>query len=368
MRLFLDPAFFTPRSPTQRDSVIAFARYCLPQVFFYGMFVLVGQVLNARGRFGPMMWAPIANNVVSVAVLRPTCSPSARPRGAEAGRLQPPAPSCCSGLGSTLGIAVQFLVLLPYLRRPGSASGRGSTSAAPGSATRCGWACGRCCSSWSTRSPTRSSCASPAAAPSTAHRRRPRGHRLHDLLQLVPADDGAALDHHRLAGHRDAAAALVVRRRLRPARRWHARWPSTLRSAYALVVPVARSCALMALDLANIIWGYGSARRRLRQLRPVAGALRARAGAVHHPLPDAARLLRPGAEPRVFLIQCVIAATNIVAAVLLTRGRPGGGDRAAPGDRLRRSYAVGAVALLHPAPPRVGGLEGARWSASWSGC
>ena len=49
--------------------MIAFARYCLPQVFFYGMFVLVGQILNARGRFGPMMWAPIANNVISVLVL-----------------------------------------------------------------------------------------------------------------------------------------------------------------------------------------------------------------------------------------------------------------------------------------------------------
>ena len=33
------------------------------------MFVLVGQMLNARGRFGPMMWAPIANNVIAVVVL-----------------------------------------------------------------------------------------------------------------------------------------------------------------------------------------------------------------------------------------------------------------------------------------------------------
>ena len=39
---------------------------CMPQVFFYGAFVLMGQVLNARGRFGPMMWAPIVNNVVAV--------------------------------------------------------------------------------------------------------------------------------------------------------------------------------------------------------------------------------------------------------------------------------------------------------------
>jgi len=52
-----------------RESAIAFTRLCLPQVFFYGMFVLVGQILNARESFGPMMWAPIANNVISVAVL-----------------------------------------------------------------------------------------------------------------------------------------------------------------------------------------------------------------------------------------------------------------------------------------------------------
>ena len=58
-----------PDLAAQRESVITFARYCLPQVFFYGMYVLVGQILNARGRFGPMMWAPIANNVISVAVL-----------------------------------------------------------------------------------------------------------------------------------------------------------------------------------------------------------------------------------------------------------------------------------------------------------
>jgi putative peptidoglycan lipid II flippase len=69
MRLLLDPAYFTAEFAVQRESIIDLARYCLPQVFFYGMFVLVGQVLNARGTFGPMMWAPIANNVIAVAVL-----------------------------------------------------------------------------------------------------------------------------------------------------------------------------------------------------------------------------------------------------------------------------------------------------------
>ena len=51
------------------DSAVAtlFAYWCLPQIFFYGLYTMLGQVLNARGRFGPMMWAPILNNVVAIA-------------------------------------------------------------------------------------------------------------------------------------------------------------------------------------------------------------------------------------------------------------------------------------------------------------
>lgn len=47
----------------------AFAFWCIPQVFFYGMYTLVGQVLNARSNFGPYMWAPALNNVVAIAGL-----------------------------------------------------------------------------------------------------------------------------------------------------------------------------------------------------------------------------------------------------------------------------------------------------------
>ena len=118
MRVFLSPDYFTPELAEQRESIIDFARYCLPQVFFYGMFVLVGQVLNARGRFGPMMWAPIANNVVSVGVLvvyLVVFGPAA-PDDTSAytsGQEQ------LLGIGSTLGIVLQLLVLLPYLRAAG---------------------------------------------------------------------------------------------------------------------------------------------------------------------------------------------------------------------------------------------------------
>ena len=64
MQLFLSSSYSSPELAAHRESAIDFARYCLPQIFFYGMFVLVGQVLNSRGSFGPMMWAPIANNLV----------------------------------------------------------------------------------------------------------------------------------------------------------------------------------------------------------------------------------------------------------------------------------------------------------------
>ncbi|MCG3017601.1 hypothetical protein KZ288_28105, partial [Escherichia coli] len=43
-----------------------FAFWCLPQIFFYGVYAVVGQVLNAHGRFAAFMWAPVVNNVVQI--------------------------------------------------------------------------------------------------------------------------------------------------------------------------------------------------------------------------------------------------------------------------------------------------------------
>ncbi len=119
MRLFLAPSYFTPDLVEQRESAIAFARYCLPQVFFYGMFVLVGQVLNSRGSFGPMMWAPIANNVITVLVLVGYLLTYGPAVGAELSGGFTAGQEALLGIGSTLGIAVQLLVLVPYLRRAG---------------------------------------------------------------------------------------------------------------------------------------------------------------------------------------------------------------------------------------------------------
>lgn len=119
VRVYLDQRYFDPDRAAHLDSAIAFTRYCLPQVFFYGMFVLVGQVLNARQKFGPMMWAPIANNLIAIAVLSLYLVVWGGPDAVEQVGPYTDGQEMLLGLGSTLGIVVQFLILLPYLRRAG---------------------------------------------------------------------------------------------------------------------------------------------------------------------------------------------------------------------------------------------------------
>lgn len=53
-------------SPEQKALAVSFAFWCLPQIFFYGLYALLTQVLNAHGAFGPAMWAPILNNIVAI--------------------------------------------------------------------------------------------------------------------------------------------------------------------------------------------------------------------------------------------------------------------------------------------------------------
>lgn len=53
-------------TPDQLALSTAFAYWCLPQLFFYGLYALVGETLNARRVYGPYTWAPIVNNIVSI--------------------------------------------------------------------------------------------------------------------------------------------------------------------------------------------------------------------------------------------------------------------------------------------------------------
>ena len=114
--LFTAGGWRDPQLAGQYASMTALAYYCMPQVFFYGVFVLVGQVLNAHDRFGPMMWAPIANNLVSIAVLLLFWAVFGQ---TDAGAPFTLGQELVLGLGSSLGIVAQAAVLVPYLRAVG---------------------------------------------------------------------------------------------------------------------------------------------------------------------------------------------------------------------------------------------------------
>lgn len=116
-QLYSSDAWRAEDLAAQYASMVALTYLTLPQVFFYGAFFLLGQVLNARDRFGPMMWAPIANNVISVLVLAVYLFVwgTQGDRGAAFTTPQ----ILLLGIGSTVGILAQSLVLLPYLRKVG---------------------------------------------------------------------------------------------------------------------------------------------------------------------------------------------------------------------------------------------------------
>ena len=119
LRLYLSDRYLEPDRVAHLESIIDLTRWCLPQVFFYGMYVLVGQVLNARGRFGPMMWAPIANNILSVGMLVAFLVVWGSADDAQQLAALDTGQEVLLGLGSTLGIVAQCLVLVPYLRASG---------------------------------------------------------------------------------------------------------------------------------------------------------------------------------------------------------------------------------------------------------
>lgn len=99
---------------------VAFAFWCMPQVFFYGAYTMFGQVLNARGNFGPYMWAPVLNNVVAIAGIAVLLLSI----GGAGHHPRPPSqwsPGQIAMLGgtATLGVAVQAGILLWPLRELG---------------------------------------------------------------------------------------------------------------------------------------------------------------------------------------------------------------------------------------------------------
>ena len=98
---------------------IALAYWCLPQIFFYSLYSLLGQVLNARGIFGPFTWAPALNNVIAIvgiAIFILMFGPD--PAHRDAATWTPQMVAVLGGT-ATLGIAAQALVLTLFWRRAG---------------------------------------------------------------------------------------------------------------------------------------------------------------------------------------------------------------------------------------------------------
>jgi putative peptidoglycan lipid II flippase len=101
----------------QTALAVAFARYCLPQIFFYGVYTMMSQVLNARGHFAMPMFAPIANNIVAIATYVGFIA-LAGTQAANSGTLTAQE-TAWLGIGTTLGVVMQALVLIPVLIRTG---------------------------------------------------------------------------------------------------------------------------------------------------------------------------------------------------------------------------------------------------------
>ncbi|HWH26511.1 MAG TPA: murein biosynthesis integral membrane protein MurJ [Pseudolysinimonas sp.] len=98
---------------------VTFAYYCLPQIFFYAIYSLLGEVLNARGVFGPFTWAPVLNNVIVIASLLAFAAFF----GTDPAHRDPTswtaAETALMGGGATLGVLSQAAILLAFWRRTG---------------------------------------------------------------------------------------------------------------------------------------------------------------------------------------------------------------------------------------------------------
>ncbi|MCC3272045.1 virulence factor MviN [Arthrobacter zhangbolii] len=108
----------TALNPAQLPLATTFAYWLFPQIFFYGAYAVIGQILNANGRFGAYMWAPVVNNIVAIAGLLIFITFIGRE---ETSSFSPETWTSQATIllagSTTLGIVLQAVVLLIPLRR-----------------------------------------------------------------------------------------------------------------------------------------------------------------------------------------------------------------------------------------------------------
>jgi len=103
-------------TPEEFDVATMFARWCLPQIFFYGIYTLVSQILNSRNSFSLPMYAPIVNNVIVIATAGIFIALMSEVPSAST---VTPAQISLLGFGTSLGVMAQALILIPALRKSG---------------------------------------------------------------------------------------------------------------------------------------------------------------------------------------------------------------------------------------------------------
>ncbi|WP_405881112.1 murein biosynthesis integral membrane protein MurJ [Streptomyces sp. NBC_01136] len=107
-------------NPAANDVAVTFTRYFLPTIFFMGIHVVMGQILNARGKFGAMMWTPVLNNIVIIVTLGMFIWVYGTASNSGMGVTNiPPDGQRLLGVGILLGLVVQALAMIPYLRETG---------------------------------------------------------------------------------------------------------------------------------------------------------------------------------------------------------------------------------------------------------
>ena len=101
---------------TEHRLMVVFAYFFIPQIFFYGLSSLMGAIPNTRNSFAAPMWTPIINNVVVIVVgllFVVTIGLDKSATTVSSGGV------LLLGIGTTLGIIVQTIALVPALRKVG---------------------------------------------------------------------------------------------------------------------------------------------------------------------------------------------------------------------------------------------------------
>ncbi len=100
----------------ERQVATGFLRWFVIQIAAYGLFALAAALLNTRRRFIAVAWAPIVNNFVCIGIL--VWFGLWAGRGASlAGVEQHHTQLVLLGLGTSLGVVLQGVALIPSLRR-----------------------------------------------------------------------------------------------------------------------------------------------------------------------------------------------------------------------------------------------------------